>query len=206
MDKKGNIVTIDPVNPQEALITRAARLIAQGGVVVFPTKQLYGIAANARCFQAVKRVFHIKQRPLNNPLLVLINEKKDLAQLVTSEPGAARALMKRFWPGDVTIVFTASDDIPGILTAHTGKIGIRMPSHPVARALVKAAGTPMTGTSANISGARGVYRINDLDRSIVQKADLVLDAGPLAGGRGSTVVDVTEDPVKVIRQGEVTVD
>ncbi|MFO7749482.1 MAG: L-threonylcarbamoyladenylate synthase [Desulfobacteraceae bacterium] len=206
MDKNGRIVTIDPVTPEKKLITRAARLIAQGGVVVFPTKQLYGIAANARCFQAVKRVFRIKQRPLNNPLLVLINEKKDLEQLVTSEPGTARALMKRFWPGDVTIVFNARNDIPGILTAHTKKIGIRMPSHPVARALVKETGFPLTGTSANISGSRGVYRITDLDRSIVRKADLVLDAGPLAGGRGSTVVDVTKDPPKVIRQGEVSVD
>jgi L-threonylcarbamoyladenylate synthase len=184
-------------------MARACDIIGRGGVVVFPAKCLYGIAVDARNPEAVARVFEVKRRPQDNPILVLINERQDLERLVKRVPEKAVALMDRFWPGDVTIVFEAVDDLPGVLTAYTGKIGIRMPQHPVARALIKQLGTPMTGTSANISGARGINRVQDLAPALVSRVDLVLDAGELKGGKGSTVVDVTGDTVKVLREGEV---
>ncbi|MEA1969714.1 MAG: L-threonylcarbamoyladenylate synthase [Thermodesulfobacteriota bacterium] len=205
MYKNTKIVKIDPLQPEKELIERAGNIIKNGGIVVFPAKHLYGIAVDAWCMKAVKKVFEIKQRSLTNPLLVLINEKEDLKKLIKSEPEQARALMAKFWPGDITIVFNARDDIPKLLTANTGKIGIRMPSHPVAKALVKEAGIPVTGTSANISDAKGTHRIKDLNPRIIKMVDMVLDAGELKEGRGSTVVDVTHTFLKVLRPGEVSI-
>ncbi len=206
MDKNKKVFRINAVNPEKELITRAADLIKKGGVVVFPTKHLYGIAVDARCVQAVEKVFQIKHRARNNPLLVLVHKKEEVAALVKSTPAAALKIMEKFWPGDVTLVFEAGEHVPGILTSNTGKIGIRMPHHPVARALVNETGIPVTGTSANISGTIGASCIQDLSREIIRQADLVLDAGRLEGGIGSTVVDVTIHPVKVLRQGPVYID
>jgi len=184
-------------------IERAATLIKEGGVVVFPAKCLYGLAADAFNPQAVSRIFKVKQRPPSNPILVLISDVSWLGQLVTRIPRTAQAIMEHFWPGDVTLVFEAGPDLPGVLTAATGKIGVRLPQHPVARALVKAAGIPVTGTSANISGENGCRRVDELDSRVFKGVDMVLDAGTLKGGKGSTVVDVTLFPPKVLRQGEI---
>ena len=112
--------------------------------------------------------------------------------------------MEAFWPGKLTIIFPAKETVPGILTGNTGKIGIRLPEHPVAVALVRALKTPLTATSANRSGKPGVFRIRDLDAAFLKKADLILDAGDLKGGAGSTVVDVTKDPPQVLREGEIS--
>lgn len=199
------IVTLAPCpgNSWEEPLARACTIIDQGGTVIFPAKCLYGIAADPFNSKAVERVFEIKIRPGTNPILLLINERSDLESLVKGIPPEAVILMDRFWPGDVTIVFEASDRLPGTLTAHTGKIGIRMPQHPVARALVRRFGRPVTGTSANFSGSMGASRIQDLPPALVDRVDLVLDAGELKGGSGSTVVDVTGSKVRVLREGEI---
>ena len=197
------IVRVDSILPDERPIERAADIIKKGGMVVFPAKCLYGLAVDAFDAAAVSRIFKVKRRPPSNPILVLIPDVSVLEQLVLGVPPGARALMTRFWPGDVTLVFEAGPGLPGVLTAATGKIGVRLPQHPVARALVKAAGIPMTGTSANISGENGCTRVTTLDSRLLQGVDMVLDAGTLKGGCGSTVVDVTCTPPKVLRRGEV---
>lgn len=200
-------------------ITRAAQIIQTGGVVVFPTKCLYGLAADALNPGAVERIFEIKQRPLTNPLLVLIdsisqldrlvkpvqkNSGVDRSELKSYLSAAAHALIKKFWPGSVTLLFHAIDGLPEALTAGSKKIGIRIPGHPVARALVRAAGSPITGTSANISGQAGCKDIAMLDPEILSRVDMVLDSGTLKGGVGSTVVDVTSDPVRIVREGQIS--
>ncbi len=197
------IITVDPVFPHEVVVERAADLIKKGGMVVFPAKCLYGLAVDAFNPEAVARIFKVKQRPPTNPILVLIPDVSALEQLVTEVSSAARAIMDRFWPGDVTLVFEAGPDLPYVLTASTGKIGVRLPQHPVARALVKAVGVPVTGTSANISGEKGCVRADALDIRLLQGVDMVLDAGTLKGGQGSTVVDVTQFPPRVLRRGEI---
>ena len=115
----------------------------------------------------------------------------------------AAELIKNFWPGSITIVFEAKDTLPINLTAGTGKIGIRLPKHAVASALVNEAGCPITGTSANISGHAGCSRVSDLDSLIADKLDFMFDAGQLEGGKGSTVVDVTTDLPRILREGAV---
>ena len=195
---------IHPENPQSEIIFEAAERLIRGGVVAFPTRCLYGLGVDAFNFAALARVFEIKQRPVDKPLLVLIQNTRQLDRLVKYVPPFASRIMDNFWPGRVTVVFEAKESVPDILTAGTGKIGIRWAGHAVASALVNAAGRPITGTSANLSGRDGCCRIKDMDHRILKHLDLILDAGPLKGGRGSTVVDATASFPAVLREGEVS--
>jgi L-threonylcarbamoyladenylate synthase len=197
-------VGLDPRSPKAATIAQAASVIRKGGVVCFPTRCLYGLGADAFNLEAVERVFEIKQRPADMPLLVLIDSPVRLAGLVKRIPRMADILMKRFWPGRLTLVMEAQANLSERLTAGSGKIGIRLAAHPVAKALLEAVAHPITGTSANISGAAGCRQISELDPRISGEVNLILDAGPLKGGVGSTVVDVTGEHPLVIREGDVT--
>ena len=195
-------ILIDPFNPQPKLILKAAGLIKKGGVVLFPTRCLYGLGADAFNPKAVDKVFRIKQRPYNKPVSVLIKDTNDLHILVKHIPSTAKCIMDYFWPGQITIVFEAKNTISGNLTGDTGKIGIRMPEHPVAFSLVKEANSPITGTSANISGQAGCSAISDVQ--LAEKVDILLDAGQLKGGTGSTVIDVTTSFPTILREGSVS--
>jgi L-threonylcarbamoyladenylate synthase len=194
---------IDPNRPEAAIIQEAADAVAAGKVLVFPTRCVYGLGADAFDRGAVEAVFALKQRPENKPILVLIPNRREVFRLAAEVPDAAERLMDGIWPGDLTLVFFARPEVPEILTAGTGKIGIRLPGHPVAAALVQAAGRPITGTSANLAGRPGAVTIQDLPDEIADRVDLILDAGPLKGGVGSIVVDVTVDPPRVLREGTV---
>ena len=195
---------IDPFSPQSELILKAASSIKKSGIVLFPTTCLYGLGADAFNPEAVERVFKIKQRPYNKPISVLVKDTNDLHILVKHVPSAAKCIMDNFWPGQITIVFEAKSTISVKITAGTGKIGIRMPEHPVALSLVKEVNSPITGTSANISGKVGCSAISDLDAQIADKLDIMLDAGPLKGGAGSTVIDVTTPFPTILREGYVS--
>jgi len=198
------ILQVDPLNPRHDLIMEAVLVIRNGGVISFPTRHLYGLGADAFNTDAVDRVFKIKRRPDNKPLLVLIDKQYDLTRLVRSVPYAATLIMERFWPGAVTIVFEAKDTLPANLTAGTQRIGVRMPEHPVALALTNAVQEPITATSANITGDSGCSLVSNLDPLITDKLDLILDVGALEGGIGSTVVDVTAGSPKILREGAVS--
>lgn len=192
------------MRPDPGLIQEAAGIIRNGGVVVFPTSGLYGVGADAFRPKAVARVFAIKRRPADNPVLVLLPGPDEMGKAVKRVPDYARPLMDRLWPGGITFVLEAGDTVPAALTAGTGKIGIRVPAHPVAKALVQGVGGAITGTSANLSGRPGAARVDRLDPEITIQADMVIDAGPLAGGPGSTILDLTFWPVKVLREGAVS--
>ena len=195
---------INSQRPEIETIKEAAAIIRRGGVIAFPTRCLYGLGADAFNPDAVERMIQIKQRPDNKPILVLIDTRNRLKSLVTHIPPAADAIMEAFWPGRVTLVFETRDMLAVQLTAQTGKIGVRLPGHPAASALVKHVKGPVTGTSANLSGRAGCHRAQDLERQIAGRLDLILDAGTLMGGVGSTVVDVTVDPPRVLREGQVS--
>lgn len=174
---------------------------AMGGVISYPTRCLYGLGADAINHSAVQRIYNIKNRPKNKPILLLVADPEDVASLVENVPRSARMIMTGFWPGQVTIVFNASHKVLPVLTGGTGKIGIRAAGHPVAARLVKRIGRPITGTSANISGSKASDQSPGADSIIADRVDLLLDTGPLKGGIGSTVVDVTQDPPVVVREG-----
>ena len=197
-------VRVNPSQPDPKIVQKAGEIIRSQGVVVFPAQTLYGLAANALDAGAVKRIFELKQRPESKPILILVKNREEILGLVKSIPRNAQILMDRFWPGSLTLVFEASPALPPVLTAHTGKIGIRVPAQPVAKALARAAGYPITGTSANQSGSPGCTDPIHLPESMIQGADLILDAGPLKGGPGSTVLDVTANPVTILREGAIS--
>jgi len=204
LDMGGKIWKIDPIEPEQAAIREAAGIIRRGGVVVFPTTGLYGLGADGWNVDAIERVFHVKNRPAANPILILVPDAEVISTLVEEIPSEAREIIHRFWPGSVTLVFRARSPVSPLLTAGTGKIGIRLPAHPAAAQLVSTVGAPITGTSANLSGEPGVSNVGDLPGEIIDRVDMVLDAGSLQGGQGSTVVDVTTDPPTVLREGMVS--
>ena len=201
MNNLYNIKIINPQYPQLKLIKDTALVIKKGGMVVFPTTSLYGIGCDAFNIKALENLFTIKKRPLNKPILVLIHKKKMLNLLVQNIPDSADKIMNRFWPGGITIVFKAKNTLPSILTAGTGKIGVRLCKHPVSYGLIKSFNGPITGTSANISGSPGCADITQLDPEIFSSVDLILDSGRLKGGSGSTIIDVTGNMPVILRQG-----
>jgi L-threonylcarbamoyladenylate synthase len=176
--------------------------LGRKGVLVFPTSGLYGLGADAFCDEAVRRVFAIKHRPAHKPLLVLLSGVDDMDRVVSEVPEYA-ALLLGLWPGGITFIFKAGDRVPTILTGGTGTIGVRMPAHPVAKALVEQFGGPITGTSANLTGFPAAASVIGLDPGIRRQVDMVIDAGNLTGGSGSTIVDVTGWPVRMVREGVV---
>lgn len=203
MTKSATIIRIDSEHPSKSDIHKAVDVIQSGDVVVIPTFCMYGLAVDAFNHKALDKVFQIKNRPQTNPLLIFIKDTASLENLVKTISPAAQKLINRFWPGKVTLIFNAKEHLPAALTAGTGKIGIRIPDHPVTSALVNALENPITGTSANLSGEQGSNSVHALSSSIIKNTGLILDAGDLSGGPGSTVIDTTCHPAIIIREGVV---
>ncbi|MCJ7423784.1 L-threonylcarbamoyladenylate synthase [Candidatus Bathyarchaeota archaeon] len=192
------------VNAQELDMRKirfAAELIKKGGLVAFPTETVYGLGADALNPDAVLSVFEAKKRPLDNPPIVHVCKVSDVRRLVKEVPSKAKGLMKRFWPGPLTLILKHSTIVPEVTVACLDTIALRMPSHKVALALIKESGCPIAAPSANLAGkpsptsARHV--LDDLDGRI----DAILDAGPTRIGIESTVLDLTVDPPQILRPG-----
>lgn len=198
------VVKIDPEKPDPALVERTARVLSMGGMIIFPTETFYGLGVDATRPDAIARIYKVKGRPFNKPLPVLISSIDQLAQLVEEIPKSAGVLIDRFWPDGLTLVFRAAPVVPSILTAGTGKIGIRFCSEPIVNGIIDRLGHPITATSANISGHDSVSDPQLVNEVLVREADLVLDGGITSGGAPSTVVDVTTTPVSIIRRGVVS--
>ena len=184
-------------------IARASRIILRGGIAAFPTETLYGLGAAAQDAGALKKVFQIKGREEHKPLLLLLADRTWVPGLVRKIPAVAEGLMENFWPGPLTLIFEASPHLPLLLTGGTGKIGLRISSHPVAQALVCKVGQAITGTSANLSGQPGASLASEVSRVLGGQVDVILDGGKTTGGPGSTVLDVTGERLQIIREGAV---
>jgi len=184
-------------------IEKAGQWILQGKVLAFPTETFYGLAADALDGEALQRIFMVKGREGDKPLLLLVSDRTWLPGLVKDISPRAESLMKRFWPGPLTLVFEASAHMSPLLTANTGKIGLRISSHPVAQALVQVVGRAITATSANVSGQPGASQAGEVFQALGKKIEAILDGGKTPGGLGSTVVDVSGVSPKIIRQGAI---
>jgi L-threonylcarbamoyladenylate synthase len=202
--QRTRVVRVSPEAPRARPIADAAAVLAAGGLVGFATETFYGLGADARRADALRRVFLVKGRSASKPLLVLVDSLAMLESLVPTIPSQAQVLMERHWPGPLTVVLRARPGLPAELSAGTGTIGVRIPGHPVARALVRALGAPVTAPSANPSGGAPPTTAKDVLGAFDGKIELVLDAGRTAGGPPSTVVDATVDPPRVLRAGAVT--
>lgn len=192
---------LDPV-PSSMVLDQAARVVQGGGVIAIPTESFYALGAPPLDDNAVRRVWNIKGRPEGKPILVLIPDPEHLIALVAGLTPVAVALMKRFWPGPLTLIFRASRVVPGVVTAGTGTIGVRQPAHPLLVPLLRHVG-PLTGTSANRAGAPPSRTAAEIDAAMGAELDLILDGGLTPGGLPSTLVD-TVGPVRVLREGPIT--
>jgi L-threonylcarbamoyladenylate synthase len=197
------IYNISPDHPRPDIIHAAAAAIRDSGVIIMPTRGLYGLGGEALNESVVSRIFSIKSRPLGKPLLVLISRLEMLADVVVDIPPMASYLMDAFWPGKMTMVMEGRKGLPKGLCSDTNRVGVRWVAHPVTSALVDAVGSPITGTSANLSGSKGSADISTIDTRVTASVDMVLNAGPLEGGPGSTVVDVIGERPEILREGAV---
>lgn len=200
------ILKVDPEHPATEVIERAAEAIRRGELVAFPTETVYGLAADAFNEKAVARVFEVKGRPANNPLPVQVASLEGVPRLAAEIPDIAARLMDTYFPGPLTIVFRASDEVSELITAGTGKVGVRMPDHPVALAFIRAAGTPIVAPSANTSGESPPTTAEEVLAYLDGRIEMILDAGLTQLKVASTVVDVTESPPRILREGSITAE
>jgi len=199
------VVAVDPSAPEPVAFQEAAGCLLRGGLVAFPTETFYGLGANALDREALARVFKVKGRSESKPLLVLVDSLKMAESLALEVSGLARQLMAVWWPGPLTLVVRATPELPSELTAGTGTVGMRIPDHPVALGLVRAARFPVTAPSANPSGEEPPTTAEGVWRFFEGKIDLILDGGAVPGGRPSTIVDVSVSPPRLLRAGALDI-
>jgi L-threonylcarbamoyladenylate synthase len=190
---------------QKGLI-KAVKIISKGGIVAFPTESFYGLGVDATNTEAVENLFTIKKRDHNFPILILISSMSNLTQYVAYTPLSAKRLGEKFWPGGLTMVFQSSPVVSSALTSSTGKVGIRISSHPLAHTLSKALNVPITATSANISGKPPCIKADQVVEYFNSAVELILDGGETQGKCPSTILDVTTEPPVIIREGMVKVE
>jgi L-threonylcarbamoyladenylate synthase len=199
-----SVVQIDPIQPDPAVIARAAAIIRRGGLVAFPTETVYGLGANALDEGAVRSIFAAKRRALDDPLIVHIASMAELPTVVAEVPPVARALAQQFWPGPLTIVLPKSPDVPDLVTAGLPTVAIRVPSHPVAQALIRAAVVPIAAPSANLFTRTSATTASHVVQDLADRVDLILDGGPAPHGIESTVVAIDDAEVRLLRPGATT--
>ena len=185
-------------------MVKIKRILNLGGVMAFPTDTFYGLGATAFNRKAVSRIFKIKQRPKDKPLLTLVASAYQVNSMALEITPTAEILIEKLWPGPLTLLFSAHPHLPSQLTANTGKIGVRQPGNEMVRKLLSGIGFPITATSANISGTENVTTAREVEETLGSQIDLIVDGGAAPGGKESTVLDVTLSPSLLVREGAVT--
>ena len=189
---------------EEIILTRAVEILANGGIIAYPTETFYGLGTDATNEKAIEKIFAVKGRNFKNPVSLIIGQADDVYPLVQDVPQTAKKLMAAFWPGALTIVFSAADIVSPLLTAGSGKIGLRVSSHPIALGIVQKLKRPLTATSANLSGAPECTRASEVAEQLSNKIDAIIDLGDTPGAKGSTIIDVTCDPPIILREGAIS--
>jgi L-threonylcarbamoyladenylate synthase len=194
---------VDPIHPDHEAIEDAAAIVRRGGLVAFPTETVYGLGANALDAAAVRCIFDAKGRPPQNPIIVHVTDATEAMRVVAEWPDVAQQLADTFWPGPLTLVLPKRSDVPDIVTAGLPSIAVRVPSHPVAQALLRAAALPIAAPSANRSMMVSPTLASHVTKSLGRSVDLVLDAGPTPVGIESTVIDLTAATPTILRPGTI---
>jgi L-threonylcarbamoyladenylate synthase len=195
-------VVVDPVAPDPESVKQAADAIRAGGCIALPTDTLYGLAVNPFDATAVEKLFAVKGRESGRAVALIAADAEQVVERVGPLPPTARALATRFWPGPLTLILPAPRDLVPAVSSD-GTVGVRVPDHAVARALCRAAGFPLTATSANISGGAATSSPDVVAGILADRIDLLVDAGPTPGGSPSTLVDVTGPAPRLVRAGAV---
>lgn len=185
-------------------IKHAGDIIKAGGLVAFPTETVYGLGGDGLNASASKKIYAAKGRPSDNPLILHITEMEDLNGIVSEIPETAKILAENFWPGPLTMIFKKTDAVPLSTTGGLNTVAVRMPSHKAARALIKAAGTPIAAPSANSSGRPSPTKASHVKEDLDGKIDMIIDGGEVGIGLESTIVDVTGEVPVMLRPGYIT--
>ena len=181
-----------------------AKILRDGGIVVFPTETVYGIGANALNEEAVKNIYKIKNRDINKPLSILISNMEMINQVAENITELEYKLMKKFFPGPFTIIINKKEIIPDVVTANKKTVGVRMPNEKIALKLIEMAGVPIATPSANISGKPSGTNIEDIKRDFKENVDFYIDGGESKIGVPSTIVQVINGVPHILRQGVIT--
>lgn len=195
---------VDPVHPEAGAIEKAGLILRRGGLVAFPTETVYGLGANALDGRAVARIFKAKGRPSDNPVIVHVACREQVSLLTGSFPDSAKVLTDAFWPGPLTLILPVGKGIPEAVTAGLQTVAVRMPDHPVALALIRAAGVPVAAPSANLSGRPSPTSAEHVLQDLNGRIEVILDGGPAGVGVESTVLDLTSQVPVVLRPGGIT--
>lgn len=202
------IIKVNPCQYESSIIQRAAEVVREGGLLIFPTDTVYGLGCSAFHEPGLERIFSMKERPAGKPLPVLVSGPDQLSDLnLIGGPVSplAQEIIQEFWPGALTLIFTASDKIPALITGGTKTIGVRMPRCQLILDLITLTRIPLVATSVNLSGMPALQEMSLLTTEWAPKVDLILDAGPVVeGGIASTVLDLTLHPPKLLREGAIS--
>ncbi len=199
------VIEVNPADPEDNKIKRAAEVIRKGGLVAFPTETVYGLGANALDREAVIKIFRAKGRPLDNPLIVHVSDMK-MINAIAEMNEVAEKLAKKFFPGPITLVVDKKEVIPSEVTAGLKTVAIRMPSHPIALKLIEVSGVPIAAPSANLAGKPSPTKAEHVIDDLYGKVDLIIDGGETNIGVESTVVDTTVYPVEILRPGGLPIE
>ena len=198
------ILKVDPLVPDlwECLFAKTQEVLKGGGVIAFPTDTFYGLGADPFNKTAVDKIYEIKGRDSKKPLLLLIDSPRKLDALMEEPSRDSFKLIETFWPGPLTILFKPKPTIPKNIT--TGLIGIRQPGNSITRKLLSSLDHPLTAPSANLNGENPATTAEEVELHLGKKLDLILDAGVCKGGKPSTLVDATQTPIRLIREGAIS--
>lgn len=200
MNKKTDLISLnDP-----AAYEKTAAVIRAGGVVAFPTDTVYGIGVSAFNKKAIEKIYKVKGRSQLKAIPILIGEVEDLDQITSPIPFSIHRIIDTFWPGALTLILPLLPELPDNLSPAT-TIGLRLPDHDQVRNLLRETG-PLAATSANLSGEKSALTADDVLEQLEGRIDLILDGGPVPGGQASTVLDCTQEKLKVLREGPVSLE
>ena len=185
-------------------IDKGISILRRGGIVAYPTDTVYGLGACADFSKAIERVYDVKERPRNMPLPLLLADVSQITKVAEPVPPSAWSLIHSFLPGALTLVLPKSSSVPDTITAGVTTIAVRIPAHPVHIALIKGLGTPIVGTSANLSGKPSPLTAEEVYSQLGDKIDLVIEGGRCPGGKESTIVDVTGQTPVLLREGAIS--
>lgn len=197
------IIKIDPKRPSPSEIERAVEYLRKGQTVAYPTETFYGLGADVGQHQAIKNTYDIKARNYGPPISILVSDLDMMESVVSEVPPKARSLMQRYWPGELTIVLPATSLVPEEFVTDTGKVGIRISSHPVASELVKVFGKPITTLSASPMESPPSLCVRHVQEYFGDKLPCIIDGGEYDPSKGSTVVDIGGDSIRIIRHGAI---
>ncbi len=195
------ILKVQQQAPEAPHIQYAASFIIRGAVIGIPTDTFYGLAADPFNLSAVEQIYRIKGRPEARALPILVNSLEQAVTLARDLPASFLLLAEKFWPGALTLVVDATHKLPLKVTANTGRVALRWPNSPVACAVIQAAGMPVTGTSANVSGFPACSSGDQVFRQMGDRLPLIIDSGDTGAALGSTIVELRDDTWRIIREG-----